>query len=201
MALAIFQEGEADTGVFAALQGHPEADPAPAGDGGQGQHGAPGGGGGELPLGALDELEQAHDPAVVGGQKGGAAIGVEEELPEPLEPLVQGGMIGFMEPQEGGPVLPVVLQGPVGGQNGKPGEEALPFHGIVEKTLEEAPGPDDGLLPALIQHAAAAQAGGGVEHGADIGVVLGVQLDGGAGRLGEALEIVRPPPVLPGSRG
>ena len=98
-------------------------------------------------------------------------------------------------------MLPVVRQGPVVGQNRKPGEEALPLHRIVEKSLEEAPGPDDGLLPALIQHAAAAQTSGSVEHGADIGVVLGVQLDGGAGRLGEALEVVRHHLFLQGVRG
>ena len=95
------------------------------GDGGQGQDGAPGGGGGELPLSALDELEQAHDLAVVHGQEGGAAVGIEEELPEALQSQVQGGIVGFMKPEEGGPALPVVRQGPVVGQNGKPGEEAL----------------------------------------------------------------------------
>ncbi len=61
-------------------------------------------------------LQQADDPAVVHGQEGGAAIGVEEELPEALESLVQGGKVGLMEPEEGRPALPVVLQGPVVGQ-------------------------------------------------------------------------------------
>ena len=114
--LPVFQEGEADAGVFAPLQGHPEADPAPVGDSGQGQGGAPGGGGGELPLGALDELEQADDLAAVHGQEGGAAVGIEEELPQGLQSQVQGSIVGFMKPEQRGPALPVVRKGPVVGQ-------------------------------------------------------------------------------------
>ena len=66
----------------------------------RGKRGAPGGGGGELPLGALDQLEQADDPAAVRGQEGGAAVGIEEKLLEGLQSQVQGSIVGFMKPEQ-----------------------------------------------------------------------------------------------------
>ena len=136
-------------------------------------------------------LQQADDVAAIQGQKGGAAVGVEQELLQGLEPQVQGGEVVFVEPEQRRPALAVIFQGPGGGEEGEAGEEPLALHGVIEEALEKAPGPDDGLFPAAAGHLAAFEIGAAVEHGADVRVVLGIQLDGGAGGPFQALEVAR----------
>ena len=111
MAVAVFQDRQGNPPVLPAFQGNPEADPAPVGDGGQGQHRAPGLGRGELAVGPLGELQEADDSTAIDGQEGVAAVGVEQELLQGLEPQVQGGEIVFMEPEQGRPALAEIFQG------------------------------------------------------------------------------------------
>lgn len=106
----------------------------------------------------------------------------------------------FVVQEQGRPALPVIFQRPGGVQEGETGEEPRPLHGIIEEAFKEPPGPDHRLFLVAAGHLATPEIGAAVEHGADVGIILGIELDGGARGPFQALEIAGHHLLLQGVR-